>query len=432
MGNYALCRRKSDVIPTPIHDRVLPNEQLSDLRLVGAAVQPGPVVGHTIHIEGARTERVMAKRPDTNKFQRVIRRFVDQSGKGAFPGGQLVLHHHGQSVLSEVVGMAKGYRRDEGIPPVPVQPNTLFPVLSAGKPMAAITIAWLEDQGRLDIDAPVAECFPEVARHGKDKITTKDVLTHRSGLLMPDFVAQPHKWADRQAVQKALIETKPTYPHGTLAYHPHEYGWLLNEICLRLDGRGLPQLFAEEFADPLGLQDIRYGLGDRDPHRLGFIYWLGKEKVMVAGQNVAAHFEEQNSPLYLEAQNPATSMVTDASSLAAFYDFILAGGVTSQGSRLLSHALVETYTTLQVQGWDRSLRTPNALGYGFMVGGRGPSSFGWWGTQGCFGHGGGFCCVAFGDKQKGLSIAIVTNGNRSLLDSMLRIVPLAHALRNAV
>lgn len=364
--------------------------------------------------------------------KRVIRKFSNQSLNGAFPGGQLVVHRHGQRLLSEAVGVARGYRSGEDQAPMAVQPGTPFPVLSAGKPMAALTIAWLEDRGRVDIHAPIAEIFPEFARHGKDKITTADVLTHRSGLLMPGFVDQPQKWADRQAVQDALVETIPSYPRGTLAYHPHEYGWMLNEIVLRVDGRSLPQLFVDEFADPLGLPALRYGLASRDPGSLAFSYWLGKDKVMVAGQNVALNFEEQNTPLYLEAQNPATSMVTDADSLATFYDFLLAGGQTSQGQRLLSRPLVEAYTTRQVQGWDRSLGTPNFLGYGFMVGGRGPSSFGWWGTQGCFGHGGGFCCLAFGDRQTGLSIAIVTNGNRSLMDSMFRFVPLAHALRRLI
>jgi CubicO group peptidase (beta-lactamase class C family) len=312
-----------------------------------------------------------------------------------------------------------------------VQTDTPFPVLSAGKPMAAMTIAWLQGRGRLDVNAPIAEIFPEFARHGKGDITTRDVLTHRSGLLMPDFVAQPQSWSDRQAIQEALIETIPTYPRGTLAYHPHEFGWILNEVVLRVEGRSLPQVFHQEFADPLGLRALRYGLAGRDPVSVAFSYWLGKDKVMVAGQNVAAHFEDQNSPLYLNAQNPATSMVTDASSLAAFYDFLLAGGQTPEGEQLLSRSLVKTYTSLQVKGWDRSLGIPNTLGYGFMIGGRGPSSFGWWGTQGCFGHGGGFCCLAFGDRRIGLSIAIVTNGNRSLMDSLFRFVPLAHSLRRA-
>ncbi len=368
---------------------------------------------------------------DGRRLAKTVDLFRRQQAAGAFPGGQLVARRHGQVVLNEAVGIGRGFRPDEPAPPLPVTPSTPFPVLSAGKPLAAIVIALLEERGQLDIRAPIAELFPEFGRHGKEHITTLDVLTHRSGLLMPDFVARPQSWGDRDAVQQALIETLPTYPRGTLAYHPHEYGWLLSEVVLRVDGRSLPDLFVEEFADPLDLPALRFGLAGRDPESVAFNYWLGKSKVMVAGINVAQDFEAQNSPSVLGARNPATSLVCDAASLAAFYDFLLAGGRTPAGGQLLSEATIEEYTTRQLFGWDRSLKVPLALGRGFVVGTWSPSNFGWWNTGRCFGHAGGFSCLAFGDHRTGLAVAIVTNGNRSLLDSMKRLVPLAHGLRRA-
>lgn len=66
-------------------------------------------------------------------------------------------------------------------------PQTPLPLFSAGKPLAAIAIAMLEDRGTLDVRAPIAQIFPEFAQHDKEKITTLDVLTHRSGMLMPEF-----------------------------------------------------------------------------------------------------------------------------------------------------------------------------------------------------------------------------------------------------
>jgi CubicO group peptidase (beta-lactamase class C family) len=152
---------------------------------------------------------------------------------------------------------------------------------------------------------------------------------------------------------------------------------------------------------------------------------------MVAGVNVAQNFEEQNSPAILEAKNPATSLVCDAASLAAFYDFLLAGGRTPDGRSLLSEETIRNYTTREFLSWDRSLRTPLALGRGFVVGAWFPSTFGWWNTGPCFGHAGGFSCLAFGDHRKKLSVAIVTNGNRNIQDVLKRIVPLAHRLRGA-
>ncbi|MGD8584676.1 MAG: serine hydrolase domain-containing protein [Chloroflexota bacterium] len=368
---------------------------------------------------------------DGRRLAKAVNLFRKQQAGGQFPGGQLVAQRNGRFVLNEVVGIARGYRSDEPDPPLAVTPETPFPVLSAGKPLAAIVIALLEERGQLDVEAPIAECFPEFGGHGKEHITTLDVLTHRSGLLMPSFVARPDLWADRAAVQEALVETVPTYPRGTLAYHPHEYGWLLSEVVQRVDGRSLPDVFAAEFADPLGLPALRFGLAGRPLESVAFTYWLGKSEVMVAGTNVAATFEEQNKPSILNAQNPATSLVCDAASLAAFYAFLLAGGRAPTGQQLLSEATIRRYATRQHMGWDRSLRVPLALGQGFVVGSWPPSTFGWWHTGRCFGHAGGFSCLAFGDWGSGLAAAIVTNGNKGTLDIMRRLTPLAHRLRRA-
>ncbi|MGD2252469.1 MAG: serine hydrolase domain-containing protein [Anaerolineales bacterium] len=368
---------------------------------------------------------------DSGRLAKVIRRFRGQQRSGQFPGGQLVLRRNGKLVLNEAIGVARGFRSSEQVPQIQVGPQRPFPVLSAGKPLAAVVVAMLEDRGALDVNAPIAQIFPAFARHGKERITTLDVLTHRSGMLMPELMKEPDLWGNREAIQQALIETVPSYPRGTLAYHPYEYGWLLSEIVMRVDGRNLPDFFADEIAMPLQLPALRFGLAGRSTDRLGFSYWLGKDKVMVAGTNVAEDFESQNSEQFLEARNPATSLVTDAASLAAFYDFLLAGGKTPAGEQLISEGTIRQYTARHVLSWDRSLGTVMAVGRGFVVGTCFPSSFGWWNTNQCFGHAGGFSSLAFGDLATGISVAIVTNGNRSLGDFTRRFVPLAHGLRRS-
>lgn len=72
-----------------------------------------------------------------------------------------------------------------------------------------------------------------------------------------------------------------------------------------------------------------------------------------------------------------------------------------------------------------------AVGRGFVVGTRFPSSFGWWNTNKCFGHAGGFSSLAFGDYDTKISVAIVTNGNRGTMDLARRMLPFAHRLRKA-
>ena len=98
---------------------------------------------------------------DAGRLARVVELFNSQQLSGSFPGGQLVLRRNGKLVLSEAIGIARGFRPNEPIPPMQVQSTTPFPVFSAGKPLAAIVIAMLEDRGVLDVNAPIAQIFPE-------------------------------------------------------------------------------------------------------------------------------------------------------------------------------------------------------------------------------------------------------------------------------
>lgn len=369
---------------------------------------------------------------DRGKLERVTRAFRKQLASGSFPGGQLVLRRRGKLVLNIACGIARGFRPEEDIPAITVKPDTPFPVFSAGKPLAAMVVAILEDRGLIDVEAPIARIFPEFARQGKENITTLDVLTHRAGLLMPELIRRPELWDDRDAVLRHLIDTRPTYERGTFAYMPYEFGWVLAEICERATGRTLPTFFAEEIARPLNLHALSYGLAGRTLDSVAFSYWLGKEKVMVAGVNVAENFDEvHNCARFFDALNPADSMVTDAAHLAAFYEFLLNGGVTPAGTRLISEEALRKYTARKLFGRDRSLRTFLNVGRGFILGGRFPSPFGWWNTGGCFGHGGGFSSLAFGDYHTGIAAAIITNGNKGFNDYATRFIPLAHRLRKA-
>jgi len=123
--------------------------------------------------------------------------------------------------------------------------------------------------------------------------------------------------------------------------------------------------------------------------------------------------------------------VTDAANLAAFYEFLLKGGVTHTGRRLLSHATLHKYITRSVFGFDRSSNFPGVLGRGFMLGTPIVSMYGWGKGGKCFGHAGVFSHLAFGDSERELAVAIVTNGNRSFIDFARRFTPLSQGLRRA-
>lgn len=369
---------------------------------------------------------------DGAKLEQVAQIFREQQVSGAFPGGQLVVRRRGKVALNIACGMARGWRADSGNSPLPVQMTTPFPVFSTGKPMAAVVIALLEASGKLDVHRPVASILPEFGSLGREPITLIDVLTHRAGIILPQLIDKSELLADREAVWQELLATRPTYPRGTFAYMPVEYGVILDTVVHRISGRSIGKIFHDELAVPLGLPNISYGLDNRALEDLAWSYWLGGTRLMVAGMNVADNFEAKNNNLAVfRAGNPAFSMVADAANLAAFYEFLVNGGRTRSGQSLIAEPLLRTYTSKQVSGWNKSVNTYLSLGRGFILGTAPPSFYGWWRTGRCFGHPGMFSSVAFGDYATGLSVAIVTNGNRGISDFFRRTVALTHRLRMA-
>jgi CubicO group peptidase (beta-lactamase class C family) len=359
-------------------------------------------------------------------------RFRDQQAAGLFPGGQLVVRRRGRLVVDDAVGVARGWRNEDEDGPSPATTRTRFAVFSACKPLVAISIALLEERGQLDIDAPIARVFPDFAAYGKEEITTRDVLTHRAGIFMPDLIQRPEHWGDWTEVVRAMVTARPTSRRGVLAYHPFEFGWVLAEIVRRVSGRSLPQFVTDEIAGPAELPGLVFGAQAAELPSLARAYWLGEKPVMVAGMDIGVRFEEiANTPGVMTSFVPGAGLVTDGATLAAFYELLVAGGVTRSGRRVLAASTVHRYTRRHLFAWDHSNAAPQAVGLGFLLGTMVPSIYGYYGSDRCFGHVGAVSTMGFGDHATGVAAAIVTNGNRGKGDLVRRFLPLAHAIRAA-
>jgi CubicO group peptidase (beta-lactamase class C family) len=84
----------------------------------------------------------------------------------------------------------------------PVERDTIFRIASLTKPVTTAGALTLLDEGRFDLDEPITECAPELARmrvlrdpagpldqtdEATRPITFRDLLTHRSGLTYGEF-----------------------------------------------------------------------------------------------------------------------------------------------------------------------------------------------------------------------------------------------------
>ena len=368
---------------------------------------------------------------DSKGLNKVRDLFLRQQQKGLFPGGQIVVRRHGKKVLNIAFGLARGWQ-GRGGDPVEVKQNTAFAVFSSGKPMAAVIIALLESRGQINLYTPLAEFLPELGSYGRESITLLDVLTHRGGIILPSLIHTPEINGDAEALWRRLVETPPRYPRGTLAYMPLEYGIIIDRLVKNISGKNCATLLEDELARPLKLPNLQYGLGSHQINDIAWNYWLGKDRCVVAEMNIADNFEDKfNNEAVFSAKNPAFGMSADAANLAAFYEFLLNNGRTRDGNQLLPDQMIKSYTSKQTSGWDKSVKAFLSLGRGFLLGTLTPSLYDWWGSSGCFGHAGIFSSIAYGDHKTGLSVAIVTNGNKSIGDFFKRTIALNHTLRKA-
>ncbi len=353
--------------------------------------------------------------------------FREQQRRGRFPGGQLAVSRGGELVADESVGIARGFRAEGGAAPQPVTSETRFQTMSVSKALVGFAVAVLEDRGLIEIAAPVARYFPGFGAGGKAEITVEDVLTHRSGLLAEDLVRDPARWADWDALMEAIAAARPERPRGTLCYESHAFGWVAAEVVRRVTGRSLPDFLGEVAGDELGRMAFVAAPGDPPAART---YWLGRPNHRLAGVNVADRFEETNNDVACaRAMVPGAGLLATARDLARFYEMLLAGGVGRSGRRILGEETLRRYVTRRTAGVDAATRAYVVLGRGFALGWALPHLYGWWGSSACFGHAGGFSCVAFADPGARLAIAILTNGNHSLGDMVRRFAPLASRAR---
>jgi CubicO group peptidase (beta-lactamase class C family) len=353
--------------------------------------------------------------------------FRRQQARGRFPGGQIVVRRRGEVLLERAVGIARGFRPEEGVAAEPVTMSTRFQVMSASKAVVAIAVALLEDRGLVEVTAPVARVWPDFAAHGKADITLLDVLTHRSGLLLEPLILAPSRWRDWDALVATIAAARPEHARGTLAYEAHAFGWVLAEVVRRVTGRTLPEFLADELGPHLPGLDLLSGPATPPAART---YWLGRRRYALGGINLPDTFEEVGNEIACrQALVPGAGMLTTAGAMAAFYEFLLAGGVTASGRRLLREETLRPYLTRQTAGRDRITGAYLVLGRGFALGWPLPHVYGTWGSSRCFGHAGGFSCVAFADPDTATSVAIFTNGNRSLIEMARRFAPLSQRLR---
>lgn len=172
-------------------------------------------------------------------------------------GAAFSVTRHGETVVDLWAGWADPGRTR------PWRADTLTNVWSTTKGMTALCAHHLADRGLLDLDAPVAEYWPEFAAAGKQDIPVRWLLSHRSGVTGIGLERQVavKELYDWDHITGLLAAQAPLFEPGTASgYHALSFGFLVGEVIRRVSGRDVRAYFAEHVAGPLGA-DFQIGLG---------------------------------------------------------------------------------------------------------------------------------------------------------------------------
>jgi len=367
--------------------------------------------------------------------ERVWQRIVALYRAGLHPAIQVCLRRQGRVVLHRAIGHARGNEPDAkpfGEKRL-ASTATPFDIFSASKAVTAMLIHKLDDEGVLHLEDRVCEFIPEFARHGKERITIRHVLTHRAGIpnLPPDAVdldllSRPER------VVEILCDARPRTPPGQLlAYHAVTGGFVLAEVVRRATGEDIRTALVKRVCDPLGFRWMRYGVAPEDlplvardantgPPVPPPISTLLRNALGVGMREVV---ELANDPRFLTGIIPSANVVTNASELCAFYQCLLdegeLGGVRVFAPRTVRRATAEiTYL-----GIDLTLGLPLRYGLGFMLGSRYVSLFGW-DCPAAYGHLGFTNAFSWADPERQIAVALLTNGKPVLSLHAIRVVQL--------
>ncbi|BFP53401.1 serine hydrolase domain-containing protein [Streptomyces griseus] len=188
-----------------------------------------------------------------------VRHFFERACRQAGPpgsrGAALAVVRDGELVVDLWHGTA------DPVTGTPWSGDTLVPLLTGSHGILATAVLLLADMGALELDAPVADHWPEFAVRGKGAVTLRDVLTFTARL--PGMAAGlDQRDVENPRMMAALLELHSLEEDpraGGVLHGPWTAGWIVAEVVRRVDGRDLDLFFLEEIAGPLGL-DVHFGL----------------------------------------------------------------------------------------------------------------------------------------------------------------------------
>ena len=312
----------------------------------------------------------------------------DSITSGEHVGVSALIYNDGHTVYKNAFGMADRERD------YPVGLDTVWRIYSMTKPVTAVLIMDLQEEGRLNLNDPVSKYIPELANMqvlsaGEDgqpvftpqavPMTLKDLMLHRAGMGYGIFgdinpvetayaAAKLFEPDENLEVKMQKLSKLPLLAQPGVAWYYSYSIDVLGRIAEIVTNKSLGELFETRIFAPLGMNETSFTVTPEQKPRFATNYFLTED-----GQYAIAE-ESQTSPFLNDNafESGGGGLVSTLSDYAKFAQMILDGGIY-KGHRILESSTIKSMMSDQMDADDKFLfpwlggETNASFGYGGSI-----------------------------------------------------------------
>jgi CubicO group peptidase (beta-lactamase class C family) len=333
-------------------------------------------------------------------------RFVKFGADGELSGAVVLVGTKDKILYAGATGMANFKDR------IPMEKSTLFRIASMTKPITAIAIMMLVDEGKLSVDDAVEKHLPvfkgQMLVAAKDKesttlkkptrpITLRDLLTHTSGMgQYPAGLADLYTKRNYTLAEATIaVSQVPLVREPSVEWSYNNPGIdTLGRIVEVASGMSFEKFLQTRIFDPLGMKDSTFYPTAEQAKSVALTYGVKDGKLVAAPNNLLDVMANPKHPV------PAGGLYSTAGDQAKLYQFMLNGGRIGE-KLLLSEKSLKQMTTTQTGKIKTGFVDGMSWGFGWQVVAE-PKGATEALSAGSYGHGGAFGTQGWIDPKKGV------------------------------
>ncbi len=173
------------------------------------------------------------------------------------PGVALAVIKDNEVVYARGVGLRD---KEQGLP---VTPQTLFPIASCTKAFTTASMSILADQGKLDWDTPVRVYMPDFRLYdpvASERVTPRDLVSHRTGLPRHDLVWYNNLKATRRDLFERLQYLEPTKDLRSFWQYQNLMFMVAGYLVETISGQQWEEFVREYLFQPLQMKSSNFDI----------------------------------------------------------------------------------------------------------------------------------------------------------------------------